>query len=308
MIHVMHVVDLPCENPWLNGVAKFHDASAFRHSVVSLSDCPGGQPVADPLTIICGVRRFTRRMWSTARILENWREVMKAARRNVPVNELRLRNGVVLAAPKEVDLAYLFYETWVSGFYSDLGYNIRNGDVVVDIGANIGVFAIYAATRGHDVRVYAYEPFPDNASWMRKNITGSGIDNIRLCEQAVAGAAGKRFLQVDAAWIKHHLSLEASPIENGVPVDCVTLDQVFQMNNIERCSLLKLDCEGSELEILKNASDDVIRRVSRIVGEQHYDDNTAQVGEFRELLERRGFAIDKFESAHAGGQFCARRK
>jgi FkbM family methyltransferase len=255
-----------------------------------------------------GLGRFSHRMFSTARLLKNWRATMHAIRTQQPVKELRLRNGVVITAPEEVDLAYLFYETWVFHAYSGTGYEIHDEDVVIDIGANIGVFSLYAASRGKNVRVFAYEPFPDNVQWMQKNLFDSGVETVRVFDKAVGGTICQRSLQVDGEWIKHHLTSEPQRGSKAVSVDCITLDEVFRVNNIETCHLLKLDCEGSELEILKNASDDILRRVTRIVGEQHYGDDTQEIKEFRAILGKSGFTIEKFEPASEGGQFSARRR
>lgn len=94
----------------------------------------------------------------------------------------------------------------------------------------------------------------------------------------------------------------------SVQMECVTLDDVFRTHQLARCDLLKLDCEGSEFEILEQASDDVLKRVEQIVGEFHDVDESGQSGtRLSQLLEYRGFRVERLECTNGGGVFHAQR-
>lgn len=82
-----------------------------------------------------------------ARLLKNWREVTWALARKAPYDRLQFRNGVVLEGPSSEILSYLFQEIWISRAHNPPGYEIHAGDTVIDVGANIGAFATFAATR-----------------------------------------------------------------------------------------------------------------------------------------------------------------
>lgn len=239
-------------------------------------------------------------------MLHNWREALAAEWNGAPLKELRLRNNVVLGGPSTIDLAFLFHEIWVREVYTPPGYKIRAGNVIIDVGANIGVFATYAATRAHGVKVYAYEPFPENVNWLRKNIESSRLANVEIHQQAVAGSSGVRFLQSDPKhWIMHSLSGREA---NGgdLAVNCVSLDEIIGRHQIKQCDLLKLDCEGSEYEILQGCAPDTLRRVRRIVAEYH--EGPHHIGTGRELcrfLEARSFRIDGFKADVNSGYFNA---
>ena len=76
----------------------------------------------------------------------------------------------------------------------------RGDSVVVDLGASIGTFAIYAATSAPNVRVYAYEPMPDFFRLMQANISLNGLDASVTCfNMAVAGDGADRELFVAGA-------------------------------------------------------------------------------------------------------------
>jgi FkbM family methyltransferase len=229
-------------------------------------------------------------------LLENWREALAAEWNRAPLSHVRLRNRVTLSGPETIDLAFLFHEIWVRQVYTPPGYEIREGATVIDVGANIGVFATYAATRAEGVKVYAFEPFPDNVAWLRKNVEGSGLSNIRIFQQAVAGSTAKRFLESDPEdWIMHSLKEEKQDASSGIEVDCISLDDVMSREGIERCDLLKLDCEGSEYEILWNSSPDTLRRVRKIVAEFHEGPGRVSTGrELRSYLESKSFRVDRF--------------
>lgn len=241
------------------------------------------------------------------RLLENWRAALVAEWQCMPLPEIRARNGVILSAPHEVDLGFLFDEIWIHHVYTPRHYEIGAGDVVIDVGANIGVFAAFAATRAPDVSIFAYEPFPPNVAWLRRNIADSRLANVAVRQQAVAARTEPRQLRVDAGrWVRHSLHDLTSEVQATVSIEGIGLDDVMGRENIERCDLLKLDCEGSEYEILNGCAPETLRRLRRIVSEYHEGPGISGTGaELCRFLETRSFRIDHFDR-HAGtGMVCA---
>jgi len=255
--------------------------------------------------------RIPQRVWRDLRLvklLSNWREALSAELSGGSLKRLELRNGVVLNAPAALDLNFLFQEIWLRGIYSPPGFEIRPGDVVIDVGANVGVFAAFAATRAPGVKVYAYEPFPGNIEWLQRNMNESKLSNVNIRAQAMAGAQGERVLHVNPeSWIVHSLVREdGGDGKQDISVKCLSLDEALDAEGIAHCDLLKLDCEGSEYEILQGCSPAALRRVRRIVGEYH---DGAELGTGESLcrfLESHAFRIDRFEPLDAGcGVLCA---
>lgn len=251
--------------------------------------------------------RVYRDAWLISK-LENWREALSAEWHRTPLHRVILRSGIVLNGPETIELAFLFQETWWRQIYSPPGYEIGKGETVIDIGANIGVFSTYAATRAPGVQVYSYEPFPENVKFLRQNVTASGLTNVRIHQQAVSAETGVRHLQVDSNdWIMHSLFGEPNEAEPGLTVDCISFDEVLNSNGIEYCDLLKVDCEGSEYEILQRCAPETLRRVRRIVGEYHEGPHIEGTGEeLCRFLESNSFRIERFESNVGCGEFCAR--
>jgi FkbM family methyltransferase len=250
--------------------------------------------------------------WRIARLLKNWREVLYSKLTGKPVDTIKFRSGTVLHSPPQVSLKFLFQEVWLDKIYCPPGYEIEKDNIVVDIGANIGVFAAYAATCASNVEVLAFEPFPENVCWLRKNVSESNLSNVTVYQQAVAGVTEERTLQVSNSWIEHSLSGTAGEKsetvdenEQNLHVQCQSLNDV--MKPIPRCDLLKIDCEGSEYEILYTSTNETLKKVRRIVGEFHPRNKDKKNGKaLRNYLESKGFDVTHFMTfENEEGIFCA---
>ncbi|MEK7509965.1 MAG: FkbM family methyltransferase [Patescibacteria group bacterium] len=152
--------------------------------------------------------------------------------------------------------------------------------VLIDIGANIGVYALYAC-QSPGVRVYAYEPMPENFSLLKENIARNGLeDRISPYPYAVSGRREKRRLYLGESPLHSFLPIHESPFhaqfspgkisaQKFIEVECIPLDEVFESNGILRCDLLKIDCEGAEYDILYHLPDPYFSRIREIRLEYH---------------------------------------
>ena len=178
----------------------------------------------------------------------------------------RLRDGTSFEVRAETDDRHVLFEIYVEDIYRA---EIAPGDVVVDIGANIGGFTVLAARQG--ARVVAFEPFPANFDALRRNVDRNG-GQITLVQAAVAdeGGAGKLYLP-DVAAFTGRYSLHAGRGSATVAVRCISLDDAFRDNQLDRIDFLKIDCQGSEYQILYGASPETLAKVKSIVVEcEHF--------------------------------------
>ncbi|MCL2791425.1 MAG: FkbM family methyltransferase [Desulfobulbus sp.] len=113
--------------------------------------------------------------------------------------------------------------------------------VIVDIGANIGAFALRAHRRWPAARIIAYEPVPSNVARLRANLDPAWADIIPAAVRTEAGAQDMFLgdLFATGGFIKG-----ARQTVNRITVDCVAAC------DLPACDLLKIDIEGAELEIL----------------------------------------------------------
>ncbi|WP_280246170.1 FkbM family methyltransferase [Nocardia abscessus] len=149
-------------------------------------------------------------------------------------------------------------ETWVENVYQiHAGDLAREGAVCVDIGANIGAVAVYAASLG-GVRVLAAEPEPDNLKYLRQNIDDNGVaEKVHICEAAVSGHRGVGYIVEGHG----HSVLHPDPQPNSVEVPVLTLADLFDQYEIGECDVLKVDIEGAEYPLMAGADLDTLRRV-----------------------------------------------
>jgi FkbM family methyltransferase len=132
---------------------------------------------------------------------------------------------------------------------------LRAGDVVVDVGANIGLLTVAAATYvGPRGRVLAFEPHPRTAGFLRENVRLNGFEHVETYPYAV-GAANGTVLLTDARYDDQNFVTES----DGVEVPVVALDDVVPRDL--DVALLKIDVEGYERFVLAGAAD-VARRTS----------------------------------------------
>jgi len=255
--------------------------------------------------------RLPRRVGKSLKLLRltaNWRQLFRSQLAHTRLPEIRLRTGLSISGPPELDLRFLFEEIWIQEVYSGPGYEIRPNSAVVDVGASIGVFALYAATRHPTVLVLACEPYLPSYQWLCRNVAENRLPNIRTLPFAVAGSRGQRRLSVHPTnWLLH--SLDRDAVGPPVPVDCVDLAQLLEYLRPPACDLLKLDCEGSEHEILEACDERTLQKVQRIVAEYHRSPDGRRDGHtLRNFLETRGYAVDRFEETGDGAGYLAARR
>jgi FkbM family methyltransferase len=189
-------------------------------------------------------------------------------------------DGVSLLAYDEVHSQAADWVAWElqADEYRLREIHFAEGDVVIDIGAHVGLFSIYLARRWPGLTVFAFEPFPANFRNCAENLRLNGVSNVVLSNRAIAG--NNRLLNMAT---DPHNSGGASAmvrtfqsIGTGSDVAAITLDEVFSANGIDRCRLLKIDCEGMEYEILPGAR--VLDKVEYLAGEFHASASLQSLG------------------------------
>ena len=156
------------------------------------------------------------------------------------------------------------------------GFLGSNAQLVVDIGANQGFYALKIKEQNPQCKVFCIEPNPYVCEILEKNIQTNRINDIILVNQAV-GATDERVTldvirEVDAISARNIKSVPRSWLKDEliekIQVDGITLDTLCQQYNITHIDILKIDVEGSEIDILTNSAH-LLERVDKIVVERH---------------------------------------
>ena len=122
---------------------------------------------------------------------------------------------------------------------------IKEGDTVIDLGANIGFFTcLFAQLVGETGKVYAFEPEPNNCKLIRKNLEINGYKNVVLEQKAVSNKAGKVKLYFSYSSVDHRI-FETDEKRDSIDIDCVTLDDYFSEMNVS-INVIKSNIQGAD--------------------------------------------------------------
>lgn len=117
-----------------------------------------------------------------------------------------------------------------------------SGKTIIDVGANVGAFSLWAAHRWPGSVIHAYEPNPDCLDILARNTKGFGV----AIHPYGLGNPGERPLYSG----QNNLG-EASLYPNACTKDTGRHVEIKDPNSVGFAHILKLDCEGAELEILE---------------------------------------------------------
>lgn len=132
---------------------------------------------------------------------------------------------------------------------------LKEGDVVVDAGANIGLMSIFAAQIvGGAGQVHAFEPEPNTFKILQKNCALNNLTNIVLNEQALGAEKSEAMLYSNMNINRGAASLIQSEDATGTNVLISTLDIYVEEQKLTKIDFIKIDIEGFELEMLKGSS------------------------------------------------------
>lgn len=191
---------------------------------------------------------------------------------------IRLIPDIMKYANQNINIS-VFAEVFQENQYSYKDVKINKGDIVVDIGSNIGAFVYYALYNGAS-KIYAVEPSPVSFSILKKHFGNyknvdllnygisekEGIVNLitSICDES----SGGNFLETNEKAMKDHA--ESSIYIKSVPVLIKSFGNFLKENDIERIDYLKVDCEGGEYDIfIEKYIDFFVKNVKKISLEFH---------------------------------------
>ncbi|MEO8231773.1 MAG: FkbM family methyltransferase [Ignavibacteriota bacterium] len=221
---------------------------------------------------------------------------------------------------------YVFREIFVDKCYLKHGININDGDTIIDIGANIGLFTLFVNQHCKDPIVYSFEPSPVVYDLLKTNskVYGSKVktynygvsDKIKNAnftfyknssvfssfnpdeteDKEAIKAVVRNLLNNVSESDEDSLEEYVEEMTNGrlesTSYECqlLSVSDIIKENNIEIIDLLKIDAEKSELDIIKGIKDKDWEKIKQIVIEIH-DKSGKILGEIEGILKSKGFSI-----------------
>ena len=244
-----------------------------------------------------------------------------------------LPNGVQIVQLNQYETDYVYKEIFEDQVYLRHGIQLNDGDTVVDIGANIGLFSLFVMSRCKDPRIYAFEPAPLVYDLLKVNCDayGSSARTFNCGVSDKTKTATFTFYEKSSVFSSFHSdqSQDRAAIETVVrnmlngeadeyveeltadrlrhsTHDCklLSVSDIIRENQIERINLLKIDAEKSEVDILRGIDERDWPKIDQIVMEIH--DRTGEtVKRIEQLLNEKGYlcAIEEEKLLERSGLF-----
>jgi len=143
--------------------------------------------------------------------------------------------------------------------------------IIIDIGAQIGIFSVYSSRKAE--KVFLYEPVLQNYKLVLKNIKINKLGN-KLTPFNLAVSDKKEKIKIFLCRDNTGGHSIYGDSKNYVEVQTTTLAEIFEKNKIKKCDLLKLDVEGSEYKIFYTLPPEYFSKILRIRMECHDIDNS----------------------------------
>ncbi|MBI1770162.1 MAG: FkbM family methyltransferase [Bacteroidetes bacterium] len=244
---------------------------------------------------VSGVQRYFKLLQNVSNPWNYWQDKIS------PSSEITFTtrpNHIMVRVPKRLML--IFKEIFLSDVYniSDLKKNLSENSIVVDIGANVGFFSMLVLSKVKVKKILAFEPIPSNLEIFQRTISDNQIvkDSLVLTQAAVTGNPQPHLeLHLDG---NNELTENASVFSGfesthsvKITVPSITFNEIIQKHQLEQIDFLKMDCEGSEFDIIYNTDSSLLKRIKRMMVEVHdiEGDEKNNVNYFNNYLRSLGF-------------------
>ena len=199
----------------------------------------------------------------------------------------------------------LTHGCWVGSYEYEKQQALRGvvapGDVVYDLGANVGYYSLLASVlageRGH---VYSFEPLPSNIAVLKRHIAMNHIENCTVLEVALAATDGDARFDPSSRGDMAHFSSEGSET-----VPTASLDSLLNRGEIRPPRVMKIDIEGAEYDALQGATQTISAHRPVILLATHGPEVHRNC---LELLRQRGYSVESLsnESVERSAEILAR--
>ncbi|HEY6339555.1 MAG TPA: FkbM family methyltransferase [Candidatus Sulfotelmatobacter sp.] len=150
-------------------------------------------------------------------------------------------------------------------------YRVNRSDMVIlDVGANIGLFTLYAARHAPAAKIVAVEPFPSTFERLQQTVRDHGLgDQVTCLNLAVTGDSGTYRMRDVPMPSQQRQVIPPKQDGAGIQVRGVTLTELMQECHLDGIDLLKMDIEGGEYPALLATPVQVLGTIRRIALEYH---------------------------------------
>ena len=180
---------------------------------------------------------------------------------------LEMKNGIKIKLRVNSTDLMAFTHVWLLQEYQRPGFDIKNSDVIIDIGGHIGLFALFSSQFCRDGRIYCFEPIKENFDMLKSNIELNKITNVTPVNAAVSSKDGTVTIYLNEDKAGHSMYINGT---NSVQVKSLSLANVFDSYGLPHCNFLKVDCEGEEYQIMNSLPASYFEKIEKICIEYHF--------------------------------------
>ena len=215
-------------------------------------------------------RTNIRRYLYLLRTFRNAWDLIRAYRSGEPVEQAVLWDGRRLIHPAQRSgFVGTILEVWWEQVYTSGFYTPRAGDQIVDAGAHVGLFSLWAARQEPRCRVLAIEPFSENHACLKRNVSAFAATGVTVLQAALGGRVGKAVIRPVGDRSIDHLLEDAAAMPDVEPVEVLDLAALLDRAGAREIAFFKCDVEGSERDAFETATPDTLARIERIALEYH---------------------------------------
>lgn len=209
-----------------------------------------------------------------------------------PLKKIQIANGITILGGDKSLIVDLIDEVFISETYNPDNMRILPGDVVIDVGANIGVFSLYASKMGAR-KIYSIEPLPESRLIISCNFRINNFPEPTIIAKALSDKEGSDKLYLGD--IDSHSLLfdhnHKEQLHEYVKVRTETLRNIIQKYKITKVDFLKIDCEGSEGQIISSLPRNLWNIINKVAIEYHNPVSTMSHTEIAKYLKGVGYQI-----------------
>lgn len=244
-----------------------------------------------------------------------------------PGTNCRLPNGDTIRCLNRQEALFTYREIFEQRVYLRHGIEVRDGDCIFDVGANIGLFTLFVQQLKSSVATFAFEPSPVLCDIIRQNTQHCGA-RVRLHPCGLSNRAGEArfrfypnysilstfhpdeaaerdmlrvavrnqfretFGDAGGLELRHIDALVDDMLAKATDVRCPlrTLSDIIREAGVERIDLLKVDAEKSERAVLEGLGESDWPRIRQVAMEIH-DSGDSELPRIRTMLEGHAFAV-----------------
>jgi len=219
--------------------------------------------------------------------------------------------GAMTLRPWEyIEARLFFYRIWEPEITRFIEANTRSGDVVIDIGANIGYYTLLMGRKvGPSGKVYAAEPSPSIRERLEHNIRINQLQNVTVLPYGISNKTEERYLQLSSTDNSGESRFVDNPEEKNLE-GCLPLRRLVDLvpaEDLARTSLIKIDVEGMEYEVIEDLLDNIDlfpAKIAICAEVRRFGDTAQRVDAQIERFRKAGFVLYRFDNRYLHSDYA----